>query len=331
MVYRYVPLLRSKAGEAIALQNLDAAAKQRIFPIIHLAENVPGTFASRMASAWVGLPLALDGYFNFAATSSGAQITAVANALTAAGVRVVPSVEVGAPPAYVAVARQIAQANHTGLVVKSRLGDLPNLLAWLGSIGATPAQADLVVVAGHVPTFGPGTLNPLTIHSLQNLPTPEAWRSVTLASSAAPKDYATFPLGVNHVPRLDWDLWRAVQPQVPFQLDYGDYGVAHPDLTEPPGVAMIRASVSIRYTLDNEWLIMKGRPTSGVNGMPMATQYLGHAQSVVALSGFGGVIPCWGDARIQAIAALATSSGSRQTWVENGVNRHLSLVADRLP
>lgn len=52
MPSRYVPLLRTKAGEAIALQHLTDTAKSRILPLIHVSEKPAATFASRVAQVW---------------------------------------------------------------------------------------------------------------------------------------------------------------------------------------------------------------------------------------------------------------------------------------
>jgi hypothetical protein len=331
MVFRYVPLLRAKAGEANALLNLTPAAKARMFPILHLASSVPGTLVARIGQAWAGRTLALDGLFNYDATASGADMQAVFQGLTAAGVTVVPSVEYGAPLGYMQVVGPLAQGAGTGLVVKVRLGQLQAVTAWLGGGGWQPQDVDLVIIAGHIAEFGAGVLNDLVLHSIQGLPNPQGWRSVTLAGSAAPKDMSTLGLGVNLVPRLDWQLWQVTQMLAPFQVDYGDYGIAHPDMTEPPGYVMGNATVSVRYTLDDDWLIIKGRPVTGNNGIPMPAQYLGHAQTLVAQPAFGGLVGCWGDARIQSIPLVGGRPGNRQSWVEIGVNRHLSLVADRLP
>jgi hypothetical protein len=122
-----------------------------------------------------------------------------------------------------------------------------------------------------------------------------------------------------------------VAPQVPFQLDYGDYGVSDPDLIEPPGIAMARATISVRYSVDNDWIIRKGYPITGARGRPQGHQYRDHATALTNEPDFGGVSPCWADARIQQIAGGTIGSGNRTTWVEISVNRHLSLIADRLP
>jgi hypothetical protein len=170
------------------------------------------------------------------------------------------------------------------------------------------------------------------VHTITNsLQNSAQWRSITLASSAAPRDYTALPIGRSDIPRLDWQLWQAASRQVQFQLDYGDYGIAHPDLTEPPGIAMVRASVSVRYTIDDFWIVLKGQATTGPRGQPMDRQYRAHARTLVADRQFNRLANCWGDQRIQQIAAQTTGAGNRTTWVSIGANRHLSLVADRLP
>ena len=329
MVYRYVPLIRSKAGEAIALANLEPATKARIFPVVHLTGTVAAQFVTRLIADWAGRPIAIDGLFNFSEAGSAADLVNIITALRTGGVPAQPSIELTAPAGYLAAALPLAAAH--GAVVKVRLGDLPSLVGWCAANGLVPNQVDVILCAGHLPTFGAGVIDTLIAHNLQHFPGAGAWRSVTLASSAAPKDHTGLALGPNPVPRLDWNLWQAVHGAAPFQVDYGDHGIGHPDMTEPPGVAMAKATVSARYTRDNDWLVIKGRPTSGATGLHMAAQYLAHAGTFRSAPGFGGLAACWGDARVVQIATAATTSGNRTSWVALSANRHMELVVDRLP
>lgn len=329
MVYRYVPLIRSKAGEATALTNLQPATKARVFPVVHLTSTVAAQFANRLIAGWAGHPIAIDGLFNFSENGSAADMVDLITELRNGGVPAMPSVEVTAPAAYLAAAIPLTAAY--GAVVKVRLGDLPTLLAWCAANGLAANQVDVILCAGHLPALGAGVIDPVVTHALQHFPGVGTWRSVTLASSAAPRDHTGLALGPNTVPRLDWQLWQNVRAAVPFQVDYGDHGIGHPDMTEPPGVAMARATVSARYTRDNDWLVIKGRPTSGATGLPMRAQYRAHANTFQADPGFGGLPACWGDTRVVQFATSLTSSGSRTSWVELSANRHIELVVDRLP
>src|SRR5689334_12126485 len=102
MPYRYVPLLRSKAGEAEALQNLLPTHKSRLYPLIHVSEAPPPTFARRTSQAWATRPMAVDGMFNYGNTGSLQDFNTVFANLGAGGVNVVPATECDAPPQYVA-------------------------------------------------------------------------------------------------------------------------------------------------------------------------------------------------------------------------------------
>jgi hypothetical protein len=202
---------------------------------------------------------------------------------------------------------------------------------WLAKSGLQNAKMDLVLYAGHVGELGAGTLDPIIVHTLSQL-VGHGFQTVALASAAAPKDFSALPRGAKTVARLDWLLWQQVCSQSPHRLDYGDFATGHPDMTEPPPFAM--GTISVRYALDTSWLLIKGNQTSGAGGKPMHAQYTAHAKSLAKSTGFGGLeTQSWADKRIEEIAAgtPGVTSGSRTTWVEIGVNRHLSLVADRLP
>ena len=157
------------------------------------------------------------------------------------------------------------------------------------------------------------------------------WRSVTLCASAAPRDYSTLPHGRTNVPRRDWNLWQAIAPHLPFQVDYADTGTLHPNLVEPPGVAMAMATVSARYTTDDFWIVLKGTPQGGRTGQPMAVQYRAHATTFSHDPQFDALPICWADDQIRTIAGGALRAGNRTTWAAIGLNRHISLVSNRLP
>jgi hypothetical protein len=252
-------------------------------------------------------------------------------ALRHAGVLAIPSIECDADSRYISAAQRYVTGNHPYFVIKASLGQLASLPGFIKNHGWDAGNIDLIITAGHIADY-PSGFEKYVVHELkQHFPNKGPWRTVTLASSAAPKDYSRLQVGRNDVPRLDWQLWQHVHANFDFQLDYGDYGIAHPDLDEPPGVAMIRASVSVRYAIEDNWIVLKGNPTTGAKGQAMATQYLRHAKALHADQQFDGITGCTGDQRITQIAGQSISSGSRTTWVEIGVNRHVSLVANRLP
>jgi hypothetical protein len=247
-------------------------------------------------------------------------------------VQIIPSVELDATDPYRSIVHKCRNKFAEGIVVKVRLNQLANAAAWVASQGWNPSEIDLVVNLNEIAGFDPALLHPMvTSVLLKEIGSTSVWRSVALAAASAPKDHGGLPIGRSLVPRRCWQVWSATYGGLPWQLDFGDYGIGNPELADPPGLAMTRATVSVRYTLDNEWIVRKGTPTSGKTGQPMEKQYRQHAKALVAEPAFDALANCWGDDRIKQIAAGAPGAGNRTTWVSISANRHFSLVADRLP
>jgi hypothetical protein len=333
MPYRYAPMLRSKAGEAIALTNLTPAAKDRMMPVIHLVHVPSATFGQTVGAAWTGRPMALDGTFQTDIVGSAQNFTQIFAQIGGAHVQLIPSIEYNATIPYLNGVQRVRGRFSPGVLVKAKLNQLHAVAAWVTAQGWTPNEVDLVVTLGEIANFDPGTLVPAVITTIQNnIPNPSPWRSITLSSSAAPKDHGGLATGRTDVPRLEWQVWRGVvAARPPYQIDYADYSTIAPDLTDPPGYVMSRATVSIRYTIDDYWIVLKGRPITGRHGQPMTGQYRAHARTLVADPNFGGLVGCWADTRIQQIAAGTQSPGGRPQWASYAANRHLSFIANRLP
>lgn len=332
MPFLYRPMLKTKAGEATALHHLSVGEKSRLEPVFHVSERPPATFANKLKAAWSGRRTFLDGAFNFNATGAPTDFDAVFNALASGGILVLPVVEIGAPAAYnqAAFARRGQMA--PGLMLKCTLASVGATAGLVQQMQLAPNDVDLLIDAGHIAEFDPVSFAGYASHTLQsqipNLP----WRSVTFASSAAPKDFGQLSLGTTIVPRADWIAWSGLTQAPNRPIDFADFGVSHRDLTEPPGIAMAAATVSVRYTIDNNWVTIKGRRTTGATGVPMGNQYRAHAQTLAARPDFGGLPGCWGDARITTIANTpSASAGGRLQWVEINANRHFAFICSRLP
>lgn len=169
-------------------------------------------------------------------------------------------------------------------------------------------------------------------HSLKtNAAQCTGWRSVSLNAWSAPKDHGSMPYGQTQILRKEWIIWDYVRKTAAFQLDYSDMGHIHPSLEEVPGYVMANATVSVRYTIDDKWLNIKGKSTSGPHGIPMSTQYQSHAKALTKTTGFGGIPNCWGDGRIAHYATSTSGSGGRPQWAAILMNRHISVIAQNLP
>ena len=93
--FRYVPVLRSKAGEATALENLGAADKQRMLPLMHVSGTPAAGFAKKVSAAWASMPMALDGLFHLGATGQTVEIGRIFHELGKGGVAASIVVDLG--------------------------------------------------------------------------------------------------------------------------------------------------------------------------------------------------------------------------------------------
>jgi hypothetical protein len=329
---RYIAALRAKAGEATALQHLIPAARARVLPMVALSATPTPNFAPSLITAWAGLPLALDGQYNDHISGSAAAFTAMFHAAGNGGIPIIPTASMRSSTSYLNAVRNAVGRYAPGLVVRCRLNELSSIGAWATARDWHLADADLLITLGDVSTQDPGTFASYLIHTLTTqLPRRPQWRSITLGASSAPRDHGALNPGQNIVPRREWQIWQAVAPNVPFSLDYADSGPLYPSLDEPPGFALATATVSVRYTTEPHWIILKGTRTTGPRGRSMTLQYRAHARALVRDRLFGRVTGCWADDQIQAIATETRTAGNRTTWAAIGVNRHLSVIADRLP
>ncbi|PDT64283.1 hypothetical protein CO683_39215 [Bradyrhizobium ottawaense] len=317
MPFIYRPMLKTKTGEATALLQLAPAQRDRIEPVFHVGEKPPANFAARMAAAWSSRRCFLDGAFNFNVTGGPQNFNSILRALVAAGVQVIPVIEIGAVAAYNQAARSQIGRGGPGVMLKCTPSQLPGAIGYAQQqLQLAQTDIDLLVDAGHVAEFDPVSFAGYLGSILQASALGTPWRSVTLASSSAPKDFGQLGPGVTIVPRIDWLTWRQL-PQGDRPIDYADFGISHRDLSEPPGVAIAAATVSVRYAVDDNWVMLKGRRTTGASGIPMGDQYRAHARALVRRPDFGGLPGCWADQRISAIASNpGVSAGGRPQWVE---------------
>jgi hypothetical protein len=328
---RYLPMMRSKAGDAIALSHLAAGSRDRVLPVIHLTHLPATTFASAISSAWTGRPMALDGKFQCDMTGGTQVFNQMFDQIGRARVAVMPSIEYNSTAPYLAAVQKVRNRYAPGVLVQARPSQLHDVLDWCSAQSWTPAEVDLVINLADIGGYDAAMLTSIVSRAIvQHIPNPSPWRSITLCASAAPRDDSGLLPGYNLVPRLEWRIWRESVTGIPQLLDYADFLTAHPDLADPPRYAVTKTIVSARYTIENDWIVLKGNPITGETAHQMTIQYRNHAKTLVANPDFGGLYECWADDKIRKIADGAPGGGSRSVWTAIVASRHLSFVIDRL-
>jgi hypothetical protein len=156
------------------------------------------------------------------------------------------------------------------------------------------------------------------------------WRTFTIASGAFPPDLTDLSVDLHFKDRTDWNAWfdqrKSNLPRTP---SFADYTIQHPIYKDP--VRGSNPSASIRYTLENKWLIMRGQALRGKNTKGHA-QYPAVARMVSEREEFFGENFSFGDRYIAEKGKDLNSkqTGTPRTWLRAGINHHLACTVSQI-
>jgi hypothetical protein len=356
----YVPVLRWKAAERRALQLLGSDVKPTITPLIEVPSHLfltrppkpgssrmrrPPSPEARMKEIADGLEQAWGkgrALVDLSLLSRSRQITGwspfetFCNAIEGRQIHAVPVISMlyshpqhwyPAPENLAAVTgclkhgaciRLKSVALHAGRLVE-RLNQL------LAGLGLSPSEIDLLLDFECTVDGGMTYLD-----ACSRLPYLEQWRTFTVVSGSFPKDLSQSqgftPGDVCYRKRVDWSQWLgqvsggAALPRIPA---FGDYTIQFAQYSPPPRVCF--PSASVRYTLEDKWLILRGEK---IQGHPIGKgQWSGWAVLLCAMDEYAGESFSAGDQFIRERADRQDEPGESTDWLFAGINHHLTLTA----
>lgn len=339
----YAPILRWKAGEKRALRDLPPAHKARITPLIEWSR--PGEVTpleDRKRSTPQPRDLSGDILKHWGCRSFFCDLTwfwvdkldrdaeklrRYAEELAGCGLRPIPVLSVSDAADYWNALAPLTRSS--GLCVRVQHADVvaPALADRIDRLLLTtrhaPAEVDLVADYGmHYRDSDIATLCTLLPHI------PE-YRTFTVAAGSFPRDLREFKgPQVVYLTRHEWVRYHdQVQKGLPRQPAFGDYATLHPVLTQASGG--LNPSASIRYTTDDAWLVMKGEGLHNDDG-PGYEQYHGNAALLTQRREYRGPTFSAGDRCISDTARRMIGPGNPTTWVQAGVNQHVTFVGQQV-
>lgn len=158
------------------------------------------------------------------------------------------------------------------------------------------------------------------------------WRSVTVAATAIPTDMPTGP-GLHTIARHDWRIYTALRglpmplPRVP---SFGDYGIN--GWGTGPGInpRFMSISATLRYTLDDQWLVAKGGLWKGNGGKSLgALSVPPAARLLVSDARFMATNHCHFEPWLETVATGVGGSNA-EMWRKLGTCHHLQVVTDQI-
>lgn len=351
----YVPILKSRAGEFTALERLSDKTKKRILPLIEVTD-IPwdfksnqkaktlnqhvDKFADKLVKSWgidyailVDLPASLlDGK-----VSSGDHLLKhLCDEGRTKGLKIVPVTGLARGSAYNAELKAACVTDKNGASIRLEPSDLANpslkaaLDTLLEEVGVKASEVDLILDFKEILPSQENTVLLALQQASSTLPRIKEWRSITFAASSFPKDLSGVgPNQMERIPRTEWKIWKAMKgdkARFATMFGFGDYAISHPVMNEVDP-RIIRMSANIRYTLDDEWLVLKGKSVRstgyGQYSDPLSTQ-------LAKMKEYKGASYSAGDQYIEDCAKKKVTSGNMTTWRFVGVNHHVTLAADQL-
>ena len=160
----------------------------------------------------------------------------------------------------------LAKTNGRGLclrLVRADFADVPRLnkkiTEYLGLAGLTEENVDLLVDLQDITEDNGGSHLTYTKLCL-GLPNLSNWRTFIFGGGAFPKDLSNCRIDEeNLIPRLDWQIWSGQigDKTLTRKPAFADYTIQHPIYSESS--QFFPPSTSIKYTMENDWLIMNGQ------------------------------------------------------------------------
>lgn len=346
----YVPCLRWKQGEYKAISLLSNAARELITPLIEVPEkgydfetktdkksldDHLAPFAKRVRSNWQQRSCFVD--LNWILPSERLKggihpVRYIFEQLNLQGCHAIPVTDLDRDPQYQQEVKRAASRDKRGLCV--RLGiesaaksNLRGSISALLGNNIAVEECDFILDLEAPPNFLPldGFAN-LIQAIINQLPYLAKWRSFTLMGTSFPSSMAEIQSSPMVVPRHEWLLYQLLRTKLG-SIDcriptFGDYAISHPEVLQVD-MRLVKPSATIRYTIDDAWLIIKG-PNVRDYGYG---QYLDHCKTLTADPRFLGSNFSEADKYISDCAAGRAKTGNLSTWRWIGTNHHLEKVA----
>lgn len=346
----YVPVLRWKQAERLALRELDAPTRAGMTPLIEVnpralaAEETADPPAVDKRCSRVAAEILSDWgdgrvFLDLRLIAPGVRAARGVHPLTKIFQEgrtlfpsFVPVTGLGRDTAYQDAVRSVVAADGVGLCLRLKAGELqrPGLRAvidqLLAGFGLDYEEVDVLVDYGVV-----GDAPPDLAAACESLPNLRRWRTFTVLGGAFPEDLTGMRVGEHVLPRRDWRAWRdqvTARPSLPRLPAYGDYTVQHPVFREP-GFGL-NFSASIRYTAEDDFVVMRGEGVRNDDGQGYA-QWPANAMMLCERPEFRGEDFSAGDRYIVEMSAEVEKNGSGRTggpgtWLQAAFNHHLTLT-----
>ena len=355
----YVPILKWKRAEQGALKALVKEQKKYITPLIQFVmpkekpeeqlENVVQRFEEQLPKipekikeVWGNDPIFVDFSLLFTTPLKIKSLNTILYEGYKLGATFIPVIHLKDDRQIQEVTCSLAREKSNGICLRLICSDFADLTKLnqdinelLSFAGLAKEDINLLIDIQEIEENGGKYIKYLDLS--QRIPDLSKWQAFIFASGAFPKDLSQYRFDEeNFIPRLDWQNWldQVEKRKLQRKPAFADYTIQHPiyDYSSQ----FFHPTTSIKYTLENEWLIMKGKRQK-------FELYLASAALLAKDKRFYGENFSDGDKYIaekakhypkymgeKRMGKDVKGTGSTETWLKAGINHHLALVAHQI-
>lgn len=352
----YIPILKAKTGELSALGDLSDEAKKRVVPLFEIprvkwdffndepaekTEDLIKRVVPYIEKHWKEYPFFLDLYGD-AVLSPGEENVDVASILSQVlqekTLNYTPVISFDYSLSYNRSIVEKLSDNERGVALRVSFNpevlldqtDYDNLLK---ELDLKPEQVDIILDLGSVYGDKEEAVYLASRLVLAETPHLTKWRNLILAASSFPKTIGGVveKNGKKQIERSEWLGWvkLAKLSKISRLPIFADYSISHPEVFDDIDPRHMRIAASIRYTTDNEWLLIKGEKLTGKESKGFG-QFRELSQKILNSGQYHGADTSWGDKYIFECAEEKTTTGNLTTWRRVGNNQHFEYVIQQL-
>ncbi|MBU4347695.1 beta family protein [Candidatus Parcubacteria bacterium] len=361
----YIPILKWKRAEQGALSEIKEKNKKHITPLIQFVMPKPkqpkegehektdneqytevlSSFKDKIScipdeilSCWGKDAMFID--FSLIYTSA-LKIESYEKVITNGeklGLQLIPVLNLSDDYNLIKIVSSLADKYKRGLCLRlvcsdfTDMADLQNRINKIKTSSLLEDKIDLLVDIKEIES-GDGKFNKY-IKLSQNFLNVKLWRSFVFASGAFPQDLSMCKIDEeNLIPRLDWKQWLSFlnNKKLRRQPSFADYTIQYPIYLE--ATQFFHPTTSIKYTLEDDWNIMKGKKQK-------YELYLAHANVLLKNDDyFFGEDFSFGDKFIAEKGRhfekyiknpTIKGTGNTEQWIKAHINHHMECTANQI-
>lgn len=347
----YVPVLKSKLGEFMALEKLDTPFKDHIVPLFEVTpmewdfqtRSKPRTmqehldrFCNKIEKRWQEQRCFIDtSLLKTDQADNAFEIEYIFEKLDENSLAI-PCINVFGSDSFIEALVKVLKARKKVAAVRCTIEDVTDP-DFNNKLDAILTKAELNPKACHI-IFDLKDADFSRIDEFANtisaviefFPHLKEWASFTVAGSAFAASSSIKPPSAK-IARNDWKVYQSLI-EIIFAKDYyrpinfGDYSIVAPGYFEFDPTKM-SSSANIRYTHDDFWYVVKG---TALKKKEDFKQYLNQATVIYESKYYAGEDYSEGDAYIAKCVRKEVSTGNPTTWNWVGNNHHFTKVIDGL-